>query len=87
MMTRPSTGAEREMAMTKEELKVLVGLVTQHFRRERNIAGEQCISTTGASCDYAATLLLVRYGLMVGLDDFGHRAKWTDAGRELGGMD
>jgi len=75
------------MAMTKEELQVIVGLVNQHFYREKNLAGEQCISTTGASCDYAAILLLIRYGLMFGLDDFGRRAKWSDAGRELGGID
>jgi hypothetical protein len=78
---------ENEMAMTQEELKVIVGLVNQHFYREKNLDGERCISTTGASCDYAATLLLIHYGLMVGLDNFGRRAKWTDAGRELGGRD
>jgi hypothetical protein len=75
------------MAMTEEELKVVVGLVNQHFHREKNKAGEQCVSATGASCDYAAILLLIRYGLMIGLDDFGNRARWTDAGRKSGGMD
>ena len=75
------------MAMTEEELRVVVGLVNQHFPREKNLAGEQCVSTTGASCDYGVIQLLVRYGLMVGLDDFGRRARWTAAGRKLGGTD
>ena len=75
------------MAMTEEELRVVVGLVNQHFPREKNLAGEQSVSTTGASCDYGVIQLLVRYGLMVGLDDFGRRVRWTDAGRKLGGTD
>jgi hypothetical protein len=73
--------------MTKDELKVVVALVSQWGRREKNIAGEQCLSSGGHDANMAAISLLVRYGLMEGLDNFGNRAKWTAAGRELGGID
>jgi hypothetical protein len=71
--------------MTKEELKVVVDMVSQFCGRDTKDTGERFVDSNAISANAAAMRLLVRYGLMEIDSEFGRRirARWTAAGQEL----
>jgi hypothetical protein len=79
----------RGIIMTDDELRVIVGLVNQWCRREKNLAGEQFVASGGYSANANAILLLAKHGLMTVASESGRviRACWTDAGHKFGGVD
>lgn len=76
---------EAGTVMTKEELKVVVDLVSQYCGRDIKSTGERLIDSVAISTNAAAIQLLVRYGLMEVDTEVGRRirARWTAAGQEL----
>ncbi len=71
--------------MTKEELKVVVDLVTAYCGKDVKNTGETFVDSNAIGVNAAAMRLLVRYGLMEVDTQAGRRvrARWTPAGQEL----
>jgi len=71
--------------MTKDELKVIVDLVSAYCGKDTKNTGEVLVDSNAVGVNAAAMFLLVRYGLMEADTQAGRRirARWTNTGREL----